>query len=460
MRICAGLPAVRRSIRGTFVMIQTGCFKDFLRYAFLNVLGMIGLSCYILADTFFISRGMGADGLTALNLAIPVFSLISGCGQMFAMGGAIKYTILNSQGNSKDANLVFTNTLWLSVLFSLIFVLSGILIPEKIAHLLGADSTVFTMTKTYLQVLLVFSPFFMLNYLFQNFVRNDKAPKLAMIAMLSGSLANIALDYVFIFPLHLGILGAVLATCCAPIISMLILYTHKRRRKNGFHLVKIGLHGWIIKTVFSLGFPSLITEISSGIVILVFNRILIPMTGNIGVAAYGVIANLSLVVLSIYTGIAQGMQPLVSQAYGTGNSDRLKRTLHYALTSVVLLSALLYTIIFVWAAPITAIFNEEGNRQLAAIAVPGLRIYFSGAAFAGINIVFTLFFAASEQARASQTVTLLRGLILIIPSAFLLAAVFGTNGVWLSFPVTEFIVSVLGSILYFVGKKVSIDAAF
>lgn len=429
-------------------MTNTNCFKEFFRYASLNVLGMIGLSCYILADTFFISRGMGADGLTALNLAIPVFSVISGCGQMFSMGGAIKYTILISQGNCAQANRVFTNTLWLSGTVSLLFILVGIVFPENITRLLGADETVFSMTKTYLQILLLFSPFFMLNHVFQSFVRNDGAPKLAMIAMLSGSLANIALDYLFIFPFRLGILGAVLATCCAPIISMLILTVHKSKKKNRFHLVKTGPHIKISKTIVSLGFPSLITELSSGIVIVVFNQILLKITGNIGVAAYGVIANLSLVVISIYTGIAQGMQPLVSQAYGMGSQSRLKQILYYGLSSVVLLSAILYAVIFFCSAPITAVFNSEGNAQLAAIAVPGLRLYFSGAVFAGVNIVLTIFFASSEHAAASQLITLLRGLVLIIPSALLLAALLGTNGVWLAFPVTEFLIMALGGILY------------
>ena len=96
-------------------MTHSGYFKEFCRYVSLNVLGMIALSCYILADTFFVSKGLGTNGLAALNLAIPVYSFISGSGLMFGMGGATKFSISKSQGDTARANQAFTNTLFWSV---------------------------------------------------------------------------------------------------------------------------------------------------------------------------------------------------------------------------------------------------------------------------------------------------------------------------------------------------------
>lgn len=92
--------------------------KEFFMYTSLNILGMVGLSCYILVDTFFVSNGLGINGLTALNLAILIYSLIRGVGLMLGIGGTTKYTIFNSQGKLKRANKIFTTTVLISFIFS------------------------------------------------------------------------------------------------------------------------------------------------------------------------------------------------------------------------------------------------------------------------------------------------------------------------------------------------------
>lgn len=184
---------------------------------------------------------------------------------------------------------------------------------RAITSLLGADAAVYDMTETYLKVILIFAPAFLMNNLILCFVRNDGSPQLAMTAMIAGSLSNIVLDWLFIFPCGMGIFGAVFATGLAPVISLIILSVHFIKRKNGFMLKKIRPEARFILAVLSGGLPSLITEWSSGIVMIVFNSIMLGLEGNTGVAAYGVIANLSLVVIAIYTGIAQGIQPLIKQ---------------------------------------------------------------------------------------------------------------------------------------------------
>ena len=139
---------------------------QYFKYTSLNVAGMIGLSCYILADTFFISRGLGANGLAALNLAIPVYNLVNGTGLMLGMGGGAKFAVCKSRNDTGSQNKVFTNTLYCAAVFSAVFVLAGIFLSRKITALLGADSAVFEMTNTYLKVILLFSPAFILNNIF------------------------------------------------------------------------------------------------------------------------------------------------------------------------------------------------------------------------------------------------------------------------------------------------------
>ena len=244
---------------------QTSCLKEFARYTSLNVLGMIGLSCYILADTFFVAKGLGTSGLAALNLAIPVYSFIHGSGLMFGIGGATKFSISRKSGLS---DLIFTNTLFFAGITALLFFLAGLFLSPQITALLGADSQVAAMTQTYLKMILLFAPAFILNDILVCFVRNDGNPRLSMLAMLGGSMANILLDYVFIFPLGMGIFGAVLATGLAPLISIAIMSGHWMGKNKGFHLAKTEIQGQTALLILSLiqgGGELLLTRVNTTI---------------------------------------------------------------------------------------------------------------------------------------------------------------------------------------------------
>lgn len=432
---------------------QTAYRKEFLRYASLNVMGMLGLSCYILADTFFISRGMGADGLTALNLAIPVYSFIHGSGLMLGMGGAIKYAIFKSQKRIPKTDEVFSGTVRSAGFFAVLFFLAGLFLSETITRILGADTAVFDMTNIYLKVILLFAPAFILNEVLLCFVRNDGNPQLAMTAMVGGSLSNIVLDYVFIFPFGMGIFGAVLATGMAPFISMVILSSHWLKKKNGFRLKRGGISPELMKSIVSLGFPSLITELSSGVVIIVFNIIFLKLQGNVGVAAYGVIANLSLVVMAVFTGIAQGVQPIISRAYGHGDGEKITYILRCALVMMAVIACGIYAGVFFAADPVVSLFNSEHNAQLQQIASQGLKLYFTATVFAGFNIIVSMYFASTERAVPAHIISLLRGLFVIVPMAFIMAAIWGVTGVWLAFPVTELLIAALGAGIQLKSKK-------
>ena len=418
--------------------------SEFMKYVTLNVCGMIGLSCYILADTFFISKGLGSDGLTALNLAIPIYSFIHGIGLMFGMGGATKYSIFIGQKHKREANEVFNNTLCAALIFACIFSIIGILFSRGIAVVLGAEGNILSMTNIYLKVILVFAPAFVLNEVLLSFVRNDGNPGLAMIAMLAGSISNIILDYVFIFSFWWGMFGAVLATSMAPLISMAVLMGHKISGNQEFFLKKTRFSSKMVLDVSKLGIPSLITEVAAGIVMIIFNMLILGIEGNIGVAAYGVIANLALVFSAVYTGIAQGVQPLISNGYGKNDMVKVKAMYRYAIFTLSVVSVVIYALCFIYADSITSVFNSERNGILQKIAVEGMRLYFMAVLFIGFNIVTSVFFSAIEKAMPAQSISLLRGIILIVPMAYLLASVGGMIGIWLTVTVTEGIVSIIG----------------
>lgn len=429
-------------------MDQQTVFKDFARYTLLSVLGTLGVSCYILADTFFVSKGLGTNGLTALNLAIPVYNFIHGTGLMLGMGGATKFTVCKAQGNQRETNRIFQNTIYLALLFSAVFFVMGLFFSKTLAVILGADANVLQMTTTYLRWLLLFAPAFILNDVYLCFIRNDNGPKLSMIAMLVGSFANIILDYIFIFPMGMGIFGAIFATGLSPVISMVMMSPHWFKKKNTFHFIATALSPRIAGQEISLGFPSLLAQLSSGIVMITFNAIILGLNGNTGVAAYGVIANISLVIVAVYTGIAQGVQPLISDAYGQNNDKRIRLVMKYSMVTMVLTAIIVYVLVFVFAGPISSVFNSENDAELQRIAVSGLKIYFTSTLFVGYNIILANFFTSIEKALPAHILSILRGLLLIIPMAFLLSALWGMTGIWLTYPITEGIVAALGFVFY------------
>lgn len=428
-------------------MKEQSCMRDFARYTILSVLGTLGVSCYILADTFFVSKGLGTNGLAALNLAIPVYNFIHGTGLMLGMGGATRFSVCKSQGKYEEINRIYTNTVYLALLFSAAFTLPGFFFSDQLAILLGADAGILGMTDTYLRWLLLFAPAFILNDVLLGFVRNDEGPQLSMIAMLIGSFGNIVLDYIFIFPMQMGIFGAVFATGSSSVISMLMMLPHWIKKRNTFHFAKTKIRGDIIKQDLSLGFPSLIAQVSSGIVMIIFNAIILKLEGNTGVAAYGVIANISLVIVAIYTGIAQGVQPLISTFYGIGNDKQTRTILRYTITTVLTVSCAVYLLILFFAQPITAVFNSENNMELEQIAVNGLKLYFISAGFIGYNIILATYFTSIEKALPAHILSTLRGLVLIIPMAFFLSALWGMTGVWLTYPITEFFTALFGFVI-------------
>ena len=421
-------------------------FSLFLKYVSANVLGMIGYSCYILADTFFIARGIGSDALAALNLVLPAYSLMNGTGLMIGMGAASRYTISSTKPEGTLHRTIFTHALYLMVFAAVIFSSSGILFPDKIAAVLGADADTIGYATDYIRILLMFSPLFLGNNLLLSFVRNDGAPRLSMTGMIVGSLTNIVLDYVFIYPLGMGMTGAALATATAPVISMLIMSVHFIKKRNHFRPVRTRLSLIRWGDICTLGISSLVTELSSGVVIIVFNYLILGLNGNTGVAAYGILANIALVLVSIYTGIGQGVQPIVSRYAGKDGEEQRRNLRRYALATSLSFALLSYLLIAVFAVPLADLFNREHDPILTDIASNGMRIYFVSLFFSGINIVAAAFLSSIDRPKQAFAVSILRGFVLIIPVAWLMSVLFGLTGIWMAVPVTEACVCVLALI--------------
>ena len=389
--------------------------KQFFKYVSQNIFGLIGTSCYILADTYFIAQAAGTDGVTLLNLCLPMYNLIFAFGSMIGLGAATRYAILQAQGEAR-AQRYFSNAILCACLIAIPFMLAGAFCPGTLLQLMGGDGDIVALGLNYTRIFLLFTPFFMCNYIFSAFVRNDGDPSLAMVATLSGSLFNVVFDYIFIFPMGLGLPGAALATAISPVLSIAICSRHFFQKSNTLTFVR---------------------ELSSAVTTTVFNFLLLRLAGNVGVAAYGVVANFALVATAIFNGVAQGAQPLISQCYGKNEMAGAKKLLLLGCGTALALAAVLYGAVFGFTDTFVALFNSESSALMAEYAHSGMRIYFLGYFFAGCNIVAAGYLGAVNRPTEATITSVSRGVAAIVTCSLILSALFGMNGVWSAFPAAE-----------------------
>ena len=410
--------------------------KQFFKYVSQNIFGLLGTSCYILADTYFIAQAAGTDGVTLLNLCLPIYNLIFAFGSMIGLGAATRYAILRAQGDAR-AQRYFSNAIFSVCILAVPFMLVGIFRPDGLLRLMGGDADIVALGMNYARIFLMFTPFFMCNYVVASFVRNDGDPSLAMVATLSGSLFNVVFDYIFIFPMGLGLPGAALATAISPILSIAVCSAHFIKKSNTITFVRKAPSVRLLAQSCQLGISGFVGELSSGVTTTVFNFLLLRLAGNVAVAAYGVVANFALVATAIFNGVAQGAQPLVSQCYGKNEMAGARKLLLLGCGTALGLAALMYGVVFGYTDALTALFNSENSALMAEFAHSGMRIYFVGYFFAGCNIVAAGYLGAVNRPAEASITSLCRGMVAIVVCSLVLSALFGMNGVWAAFPVSE-----------------------
>ena len=394
-----------------------------------------------------VGRGLGSQGLAALNISIPLINVLNGLGLLFGIGGATFLSRSRGQSKGHKANDIFTKSLIMALIAGLLLTVLRMFFLDELCYFLGASDETFQMSRDYLGVLLAFSIPFVLNSTLTVLVRNDGAPRLAMWAMLTGSIINVILDYVFIFEFKWGMWGGAVATAISPIIGLAILSTHFIRKKNMMRLILPRWNFNMIKRIIANGSASFIVELSAGVVIFAFNKVILGITGDLGVSAYSIIANLSLIFTAVFIGVGQAIQPIVSFNYGAGKMDRVYEAVKLAIYWALGLGILFYAIGMVFPEFLVSVFTNE-NSDLMATTVRGIRIYFVAFILMGLNIVMTTYIQSKEHAKVSTIISLTRGFGLIIVFLMTLPKFFGIDGVWLTLPAAEILTTVISFICF------------
>ena len=414
--------------------------RTFIDYVSQSVLGTLGYSCYILVDTYFISLSAGTAGITVLNLSIPLYDFLFAIGSMIGVGSSIRFAL--SKGMQKEKEDIFFSNAFFFLLFVGIFcAIFGLSKPDLLLRLMGGRGEIMRIGIPYVRTFWIFSPFFLLNFLITAFVRIDGDPTLAMVATLTSSLFNCVFDYIFIFPMKFGLFGAALATGISPIVSISVCMIHFFRKKNHIRLHWRVPSPRLLLMSAQVGIPAFIAQFSGGVITTVCNLLLLKLSGNTCVAAYGIVTNLAIVASAIFDGIQNGMQPITSDLKGKGREKDAVSVFHMGLLLAFVVAVLIYIMTFLGADFFIGIFNNETNptiaAELARIARPSLRLYFTGYFFASLNIIVAGYLASIGDGKAGGFLSIARGCVLVVVFAFLLAAIFKVAGVFASFPAAE-----------------------
>ena len=308
----------------------------FFRYAVPQMVGLLLNSIYTIVNGVFIGNRLGRDAMAAAAVSVPLIEILISLALAVASGAAVMIATRLGQRKITEARKIFNTAIWMIGSTGLLIALAGNLLLRPLAQLLGATPDILSEAAVYLWYIVTFAPFQLFSFLLGSMVRNDGRPKLAMTAMILGAISNIVLDYVFMYPMNMGIAGAAMATALAPIFSVLILLPHFLLKKASLCFIRCSLQPKDMKQILFYGFPSFIMEFTIGMVSFIYNfAIRYFGFGEIGLAAYLVIGYLMLILLTIFLGMAEGLQPVFSYFMAIG-AEKKNRDMRQFSTGIFL----------------------------------------------------------------------------------------------------------------------------
>jgi len=424
-----------------------------------TLLGMIFDVTFILVDGIFVGHGIGPEGLAAVNLACPLLMVITGIAMMFGVGGNVVAAIHLSKDNVKAARINVTQAFIGSAIIALALVTVLYSAPEFILRLLGTSPELMPMTKTYLLWFIPACLFIAIQIVGSFIIRLDGSPNYSMLAIMVPSLLNIGLDYLFIFPLGMGLKGAAIATSIGYGVgaAMTLLYIFRFAGKLKIYRLKftrtaLRLGARNIGYMMNLGFSAFLGEFASSVMQLSGNIMFGKYIGDVGIAAFSVVCYLMPVLINVFYSVSSAAQPIMSFNYGAEHHERVKETYKFGLFVSVAFS-LCITAVAVTFAPVIASIFLSPDSEAFGIVSSGLPIFAICFVLMGFNITTIAYFQSIKRPLIATTLVSLRGFFVLVAAFIILPALLGTNGLWLACPTAEAVTAIVAGFLLLTRTK-------
>jgi len=394
-------------------------FSTFLKYLLPSLVGLIAMTSASLVDGIFIGNFVGVTALAAVNLIIPIMTLLFGVGVMLSIGGSVRGGKYLGEKKYSAASAIFSKTLIFVTLYGVIVIALGLIFESQLFAGLGATEELFPVMSEYYRIIMPFLIAQLITIVLYFFVRLDGYPNLTAAALAVGSVINIGLDYLFIVVFEWGLAGAAYATGLSQIVPMLVLmmYFIKPDRKMRLSMRQ---KNWmeVIQAAYN-GISEFINEISGGIIALLFNWMLIQRAGVDGVAAITVVNYLLMVGFMVFFAISDSSQVMISQNFGAKRADRIRAFLNVAAILTILVSLSFAVVLLTISEPLIYLFVDNSNNSAGTVelAVEFASYVWPVFLVAGINMLFSGYLTAVHLPFQSGVVALCRSLLL--PAGFL-----------------------------------------
>lgn len=431
----------------------------FRKMFFPTLVGMIFMSLQTIIDGVLVGRGVGADGIAAVNIVAPIWMVVTGLGLMLSIGASVIASMHLANDNKKAARIILTQAFGVGSAIIVVLILLCLLMPKTIVYALGCSPRLEHYALDYLLWLLPGMVFLLWQCVGMMMVRLDGSPRYAMWMQVVGAVVNLGLDWLFIFPMGMEVKGAAIATAiaciCCGLMSMAYFVWFSSTLK--FYRLKMSLTSLALTLrntgyMMKVGSATFLTEIAISITMIAGNYMFMSMLHEDGVAAFAIVCYLFPVIFSINNAVAQSAQPIISYNYGAGHEARVSRALKVSLLAALLCGLGVMALLVLGDHLIVGAFLQPSEPSYD-LAIHGLPWFATCSLFFAFNVAFVGYYQSITSAKRAMIYTILRGIVFAVLGFMLLPRLIGTVGLWTAIPMAELatLIIILGEFL--LGKK-------
>jgi len=412
---------------------------------------MLSNVCFFLfgvIDGIFVGRGVGTNGLGAVNIAMPFIMLVYALFILINVGSVTIFAVRLGKGDVEGANEVFRCGTFLITIVSSALGLIGMIFTKPICLLLGASETFLKLATDYLFWYSLFILPSGLSLFLQTYCRNDNAPELVTLAVVISTSFNVFGDWLLIFYFKMGTMGAALATGVSQTLALLIVSTHLLFKKGVLRLGKFRLTKALFADILVHGLPGGIGELATPITTTCFNLVLADKIGDLGINSFSLICYVASFTVAIFYGTSEGLQPLFGQCYGSKNETDLKYYFKAGLWTNFIGSLIVTALVLLFSRPICALFGADDVTLAYTLKV--MPLYAWGFVIMAFNVMISAYLYSTERSKHAIILNVLRSVVVNASVILLLPAVFGKDIIWFSFGIYEILVLFIA---YYLLKK-------
>ena len=419
-----------------------------------TLLGTISISAVTAIDGIFVGHGVGADGVAAVNIVVPIYQIISGLGLMIGAGCSVVASIHLSRQNTRVAQLNISQAIILTSLLTFLLCVSVMTFPEQTARLLGSSDTLMPQVVDYIHWIMPCFVFDMWSMIGLFIIRLDGSPRYAMWCNIIPAVLNAVLDWLFIFPLGMGVKGAAIATSLSIIVGGIMALVYLLFFANSLKIILLKISKKSIRLALrnigyqcKIGSSSLFGELTLAVLVFLGNLIFMKYLGDAGVGAFGIACYYAPFFFMVGNAVAQSAQPIISYNYGISRWKEIREARKLLIGTSVSIGIFVALLFIFIPDKLVALFVDT-TSEAGQIAIEGFPYFATGIVFFILNVAIVGYYQSVEQIKRATVFVFLRGFALLLPSFILLPKLLGTKGIWLAMPLAEVTTTLLIGIFF------------